>query len=85
MGHLVGSEVVVEFKRTAGTEIPDGRIDWLFDLWASVDGWVLGELNHLPNRPKRNPQKLSTGVNSKSDPVAATSRSQRSVRSASVS
>jgi 1-acyl-sn-glycerol-3-phosphate acyltransferase len=45
-GHLVGSKVVAHFLRVARTDIPDSRaerVDWLFDLWAKVDGWVVGE------------------------------------------
>lgn len=45
-GDLVGSKIAVHFRRISRSEIPDSRskrIDWLFDLWASVDGWVVGE------------------------------------------
>lgn len=45
-GHLVGSKVVTHFLRVARAEIPvarSERVDWLFDLWASVDSWVVGE------------------------------------------
>jgi 1-acyl-sn-glycerol-3-phosphate acyltransferase len=45
-GHLVGSKIVAHFMRVARSDIPDGRadrVDWLFDLWANVDRWVVGE------------------------------------------
>lgn len=43
-GDLVGSRIAVHFERIARTEIPGGeeeRIRWLFELWASVDDWVV--------------------------------------------
>lgn len=46
MGALVGSTIFIQFRRVARTAVPEGRtqrIDWLFDLWASVDDWVVGE------------------------------------------
>jgi len=45
-GHLVGSKIVAHFMRVARSDIPDDRadrVDWLFDLWANVDNWVVGE------------------------------------------
>jgi 1-acyl-sn-glycerol-3-phosphate acyltransferase len=45
-GHLVGSKIAVHFRRISRSEIPESRssrVDWLFDLWAAVDGWVVGE------------------------------------------
>jgi 1-acyl-sn-glycerol-3-phosphate acyltransferase len=45
-GDLVDSTIFIQFRRVARTEIPDEapqRVDWLFDQWASVDDWVVGE------------------------------------------
>lgn len=40
---LVGSRIVVSFRRIPRTDIPVGRsarVDWLFQVWADVDDWV---------------------------------------------
>ncbi len=45
-GDLVGSTIAMRFVRIPRAEIPEGsadRVDWLFDLWASIDSWVVGE------------------------------------------
>ena len=43
-GALVGSEIAVHFERIPRTEIPgvdEERVRWLFELWSSVDDWVV--------------------------------------------
>jgi 1-acyl-sn-glycerol-3-phosphate acyltransferase len=45
-GNLVRTKIAVHFRRISRSEIPvsrSERVDWLFDLWASVDGWVVAE------------------------------------------
>lgn len=45
-GKLVGSTIVAHFRRIDRSEVPmdsDEQVRWLFDLWASVDRWVIGE------------------------------------------
>ncbi len=45
-GDLVGSTITVEFRRVDRSAIPTEPADqvrWLFELWALLDEWVVGE------------------------------------------
>lgn len=45
-GNLVGTKIAVHLRRISRGEIPESRserVDWLFDIWASVDDWVVAE------------------------------------------
>jgi 1-acyl-sn-glycerol-3-phosphate acyltransferase len=45
-GGLVGSTIDVHFWRVPRSSIPEGRsarVEWLFELWADVDAWVMSK------------------------------------------
>lgn len=45
-GGIIGSTISVHFRRVPRSEIPAedrARLTWLFDLWASVDAWVISQ------------------------------------------
>jgi 1-acyl-sn-glycerol-3-phosphate acyltransferase len=42
-GDLVGSRIIVSFRRIPRADIPvdrSARVDWLFEVWADIDDWV---------------------------------------------
>lgn len=49
-GDLVGRTVVLKFWRIPRESIPvdrSGRVEWLFEVWAGVDDWVVNDLPPL--------------------------------------